>query len=166
MTQRPVRIGKQQAGKGNKVTASSRKSRPHLDSVIVFCPVKRFATEDIFSARVSNIIPKGAPRLACLIGALPGPRVAVALAKAEPPAKHEDPCFPPTEAAAVSAPIPVPNLGLPSCTKAVASFMRDMHAAAVVAAATSFRVILYSTMKDAIKCDHDGRSWGHVENNI
>ena len=106
----------------------------------------------MFSARVSNIIPKEAPRLACLIGALRATLAAVALAKAEPPARHEDPCFPPTAAAAMSAPVPVPKLGLPNGTKAVASFMRAAHAAAVVAAATSLRVILYGTMKDVNYC--------------
>lgn len=113
---------------------------------MVFCPVKRFATEDIFSARVSNIIPNEAPRLARLTVALPELLVAVAPAKAEPPTKHEGPCFPPTAAAAVSAPVPVPKLGLPSGTKAAASWVRDKHAAAVVAAARSPRAIFYSTM--------------------
>lgn len=111
---------------------------------MVFCPVKRFATEDIFSARVSNIIPIGAPRLARLIVALPDPLLAVAAAKAELLTKHESPCFPP--ATVVSTPVLVPKLGLPRGTKPVASWMREKHAAAAVATARRARVIAYSTM--------------------
>lgn len=126
--------------------SKSSKTRPHLDSVMVFCPVKRFATEDIFSARVSNIIPNGAPRLARPTVALPNPLVAVAPAKAEPRTKREDPCFPPAAAAAVAAPVLVPKLGPPRGTKAAASLMREQHAAAVVAAVSSPRAMFYSTM--------------------
>lgn len=113
---------------------------------MVFCPVKRFATEDIFSARVSNIIPNGLPRLARLTVALPAPLVAVAPAKAEPPTKHEGPCFPPTAGAAVWAPAAVLKLGVPSGTNAAASWVREKHAAAVAAAVRSPRAIFYSTM--------------------
>lgn len=104
-----------------QIRVAKAASRPHLDSVMVFCPVKRFATEDIFSARVSNIIPNGVPRLDRLAVALPAPLVAVAPAKAEPPTKHEGPCFPPTAGAAVWTPVAAPKLGVPRGTNAAVS---------------------------------------------